>query len=142
MEGGIGKKFSAGARECTMCGDVGFSTELFPCDGCQRRYQHRYCSDLYPKDPNPRLCNWCLHERKKTSSNFMADHGIFMTGHKRKVPSFSSDGTAAQSIDSGVSRQGNNRIVANGRIQSLPPRSCNHVRGIAKRYKLLSQVSC
>ncbi|PON70511.1 hypothetical protein TorRG33x02_256670 [Trema orientale] len=52
---------SLAAHECCMCGDYGFSYELFQCKVCQFRSQHRYCSNMYPNIPESyRTCNWCL----------------------------------------------------------------------------------
>ncbi|XP_057442474.1 uncharacterized protein LOC130734165 [Lotus japonicus] len=50
--------------ECCMCGDLGFSDQLFQCRVCQFRSQHRYCSNLYPKDESLRTCNWCLSQNQ------------------------------------------------------------------------------
>ncbi|CAN0877278.1 hypothetical protein LINGRAHAP2_LOCUS11793 [Linum grandiflorum] len=58
--------------ECCMCGDFGFSSELFQCHVCQFRSQHRYCSNLYPKAESYKACNWCLLQRddsKEKSQN-------------------------------------------------------------------------
>ncbi|XP_041021889.1 uncharacterized protein LOC121263146 [Juglans microcarpa x Juglans regia] len=51
--------------ECCMCGDYGFSHDLFQCKVCEFRSQHRYCSNLYPKaDESYRICNWCLSQKQ------------------------------------------------------------------------------
>ncbi|KAM5575480.1 hypothetical protein ABKV19_014440 [Rosa sericea] len=55
-----------GTHECCMCGDFGFSYELFQCKACQFRSQHRYCSNLYPKAESYRICNWCLTQKEET----------------------------------------------------------------------------
>ncbi|KAG4954827.1 hypothetical protein HKD37_14G040988 [Glycine soja] len=52
--------------ECCMCGDLGFSDQLFQCKVCQFRSQHRYCSNLYPKPESLGTCNWCLSQREDT----------------------------------------------------------------------------
>ncbi|TQE06900.1 hypothetical protein C1H46_007538 [Malus baccata] len=57
---------AAGSRECCMCGDFGFSYELFLCKVCQFRSQHRYCSNLYPNAESCRICNWCLTQKEDT----------------------------------------------------------------------------
>ncbi|KAI4307463.1 hypothetical protein L6164_030647 [Bauhinia variegata] len=62
------------AQECCMCGDCGFSEELFQCKVCQFRSQHRYCSNLYPQAESYGICNWCLSkedtkEKSPNSSN-------------------------------------------------------------------------
>ncbi|XP_060171325.1 uncharacterized protein LOC132602509 [Lycium barbarum] len=51
--------------ECCMCGDYGYSSELFRCTICQFRSQHRYCSNLYPKAESYQICNWCLSTTKE-----------------------------------------------------------------------------
>ncbi|WOL08761.1 hypothetical protein Cni_G17514 [Canna indica] len=50
---------------CCMCGDLGLSEELFRCETCNVRLQHRYCSNLYPKFQRYSTCNWCLRERSE-----------------------------------------------------------------------------
>ncbi|CAI0467738.1 unnamed protein product [Linum tenue] len=62
------------APECCMCGDFGFSYELFQCQVCHFRSQHRYCSNLYPKAESYEACNWCLRrddskDKSQNSSN-------------------------------------------------------------------------
>ncbi|RDY14374.1 hypothetical protein CR513_00567, partial [Mucuna pruriens] len=52
--------------ECCMCGDLGFSDQLFQCKLCQFRSQHRYCSNLYPKAESVGICNWCLSHKEET----------------------------------------------------------------------------
>ncbi|XP_022132041.1 uncharacterized protein LOC111005007 [Momordica charantia] len=54
--------------ECCMCGDFGFSYELFQCKICQYRSQHRYCSNLYPKAECYRICNWCLSQKEESKA--------------------------------------------------------------------------
>ncbi|XP_043710164.1 uncharacterized protein LOC122659076 [Telopea speciosissima] len=49
--------------ECCMCGDYGLHNEFFRCKICLFRFQHRYCSDLYPKADSYRVCNWCLKRK-------------------------------------------------------------------------------
>ncbi|KAG2651727.1 uncharacterized protein LOC120654118 [Panicum virgatum] len=56
-----GSDDGSSAAVCCMCGDHGLPHELFRCNLCRLRLQHRYCSDLYPRVPGPyRSCNWCL----------------------------------------------------------------------------------
>lgn len=43
-----------------MCGDMGFSDEIFQCKTCLHRFQHKYCSCLYPKTESYQTCDWCL----------------------------------------------------------------------------------
>ncbi|EFJ33722.1 hypothetical protein SELMODRAFT_406466 [Selaginella moellendorffii] len=52
-------------RECSMCGDIGFSSELFQCKECNFRWQHSYCSRLYPNMESGNwgewpVCDWCF----------------------------------------------------------------------------------
>ncbi|CAK9313029.1 unnamed protein product [Citrullus colocynthis] len=58
---------SKSEAECCMCGDFGFSYELFHCKICQFRSQHRYCSNLYPKADCYRICNWCLSQKEESN---------------------------------------------------------------------------
>ncbi|CAN6252010.1 unnamed protein product [Urochloa humidicola] len=56
-----GASASTAAAVCCMCGDRGLPQELFRCNICRLRLQHRYCSNQYPRMPGPyRSCNWCL----------------------------------------------------------------------------------
>ncbi|XP_042497981.1 uncharacterized protein LOC122076636 [Macadamia integrifolia] len=54
---------SSTTLECCMCGDYGLPEELFRCKICLFRFQHRYCSNLYPKAESYRVCNWCLKRK-------------------------------------------------------------------------------
>ncbi|KAK1278893.1 hypothetical protein QJS04_geneDACA019643 [Acorus gramineus] len=49
-------------KECCMCGDHGLSHQLFRCNICLFRSQHRYCSNRYPKADSYKVCNWCLRD--------------------------------------------------------------------------------
>ncbi|KAH7524312.1 hypothetical protein FEM48_Zijuj06G0106100 [Ziziphus jujuba var. spinosa] len=53
-------------HECCMCGDYGFSHDLFKCKLCHFRSQHRYCSNLYPNAESYHICNWCLSQKEDT----------------------------------------------------------------------------
>ncbi|KAL5102560.1 hypothetical protein RYX36_006887 [Vicia faba] len=55
--------------ECCMCGDLGFSDQLFHCKICQFRSQHRYCSNLYPRTDISGTCNWCLSQEDSPNSS-------------------------------------------------------------------------
>ncbi|CAL5189477.1 unnamed protein product [Lathyrus oleraceus] len=55
--------------ECCMCGDLGFSDQLFLCKICQFRSQHRYCSNLYPRTDFSGTCNWCLSQEDSPNSS-------------------------------------------------------------------------
>ncbi|BAT81918.1 hypothetical protein LR48_Vigan07g202300 [Vigna angularis] len=61
-----GTSHSQPNTECCMCGDLGFSDQLFHCKVCQFRSQHRYCSNLYPEKESVGTCNWCLSQREDT----------------------------------------------------------------------------
>ncbi|KAJ7965781.1 Zinc ion-binding protein [Quillaja saponaria] len=63
---GSGSAAARSSLECCMCGDCGFSHELFQCKVCQFRSQHRYCSNRYPKAESYRICNWCLSQKEET----------------------------------------------------------------------------
>lgn len=51
-------------KECCMCGDTGFSDEIFQCRTCLYRFQHKYCSCLYLKTDSYQTCDWCLRSGK------------------------------------------------------------------------------
>ncbi|CAN6232147.1 unnamed protein product [Urochloa humidicola] len=58
---GASASASTAAAVCCMCGDRGLPDELFRCNICRLRLQHRYCSNQYPTVLGPyRSCNWCL----------------------------------------------------------------------------------
>eukprot|EP01018_Ginkgo_biloba_P029999 Gb_33534 [translate_table: standard] len=63
-------------KECCMCGDVGFAKDLLLCHGCGFRFQHRYCSRLYPNlDLNSWACEWCLcAPQKKFKASKLAEN--------------------------------------------------------------------
>eukprot|EP01018_Ginkgo_biloba_P026879 Gb_22890 [translate_table: standard] len=49
------------AKECSMCGDVGFADDLVLCQRCG----YRYCSKQYPDlDMETWACEWCLYEEE------------------------------------------------------------------------------
>ncbi|CAL0315554.1 unnamed protein product [Lupinus luteus] len=54
---------------CCMCGDPGFSDQLFQCKICHFRSQHRYCSNIYPKLESLGTCNWCLNQKESDKSS-------------------------------------------------------------------------
>ncbi|KAI4388707.1 hypothetical protein MLD38_001012 [Melastoma candidum] len=56
-------KADVAPAECCMCGDSGIPDELHRCKVCLSRYQHRYCSNQYPRDWSYQVCNWCLASR-------------------------------------------------------------------------------
>lgn len=59
---------SGSGIECNMCGDVGFQEELFHCQRCFKRVQHRYCSRLYPNllPAENWVCDWCICAEEKS----------------------------------------------------------------------------
>ncbi|RZC67224.1 hypothetical protein C5167_010914 [Papaver somniferum] len=73
------------ANECCMCGDYGITSELYRCNLCSFRSQHRYCSNLYPKAETYELCNWCL--RKDDGSIISTGHHEQQTSDKRSSQS-------------------------------------------------------
>ncbi|KAH7440453.1 hypothetical protein KP509_04G108000 [Ceratopteris richardii] len=44
---------------CSLCGHGGIRKYLFKCLSCSRRFQHTYCSNLYPYKLDISICNWC-----------------------------------------------------------------------------------
>ncbi|CAL9075563.1 Zinc finger protein [Musa troglodytarum] len=142
---------------CCMCGDRGLMQELFRCKLCLLRSQHRYCSDFYPKAESYRTCNWCLREEGERSLPKEA-----MKDPNSLVPSSSnndsSNGSGASKLHRGAfSSQLNKPIkkprlldwsasdvtdrVRSGELSSGSGRARQVLRGKARRYKLLEEVS-
>ncbi|XP_076899394.1 uncharacterized protein LOC143553246 [Bidens hawaiensis] len=77
--------------ECCMCGDHGLSQELFRCKICKSRFQHKYCSNQYPKAELYKACNWCLtlkHDSgnsSNSSSSFKHNSGDDHTMKDKKI---------------------------------------------------------
>ncbi|XP_024540896.1 probable nuclear hormone receptor HR38 [Selaginella moellendorffii] len=59
-------------QECCMCGDVGFSSELFRCRKCVYRFQHTYCSRFYPGSPSQDICDWCSQDPNPSTGSSSA----------------------------------------------------------------------
>ncbi|XP_061362365.1 uncharacterized protein LOC133306100 [Gastrolobium bilobum] len=99
--------------ECCMCGDLGFSDQLFQCKVCQFRSQHRYCSNIYPKDESLGTCNWCLSQKEDTkdkspnSPNSSSSHRNNSSADDeskgKKIKNSNSNSNSAQTI---VGRKG------------------------------------
>ncbi|MCL7035729.1 hypothetical protein MKW94_028895 [Papaver nudicaule] len=70
------------ATECCMCGDYGLANQLFRCNLCVFRSQHRYCSNLYPKAETYELCNWCLRKDDGTTMSSSGHHHEQQTSDK------------------------------------------------------------
>ncbi|XP_006836547.3 uncharacterized protein LOC18427434 [Amborella trichopoda] len=89
-------------KECSLCGDIGFSKELLPCRKCGFRFQHTYCSRLYPNiQPETWRCEWCIHEEEKQQHKTIHKTNI---GNNPKVFEFLIE--IAQSLPSQQQRQG------------------------------------
>ncbi|KAK1314431.1 hypothetical protein QJS10_CPA06g02589 [Acorus calamus] len=54
---------------CCICGDIGFPKHLLRCPSCVFRFQHSYCSRLYPKvEKESWMCEWCFYQDNRRSS--------------------------------------------------------------------------
>ncbi|KAK7372974.1 hypothetical protein VNO80_06367 [Phaseolus coccineus] len=84
-----GTSHSEPNTECCMCGDLGFSDQLFQCKVCQFRSQHRYCSNLYPKPESLGTCNWCLSQREdtkeKSANSSNSSSSIWNNGDESRI---------------------------------------------------------
>ncbi|OEL29210.1 hypothetical protein BAE44_0009775 [Dichanthelium oligosanthes] len=81
-----GASSAAAAAVCCMCGDHGLPQELFWCNLCRLRLQHRYCSDLYPRVPGPyRSCNWCLSRENGGGGGSSPVKAPVAAGAKRRL---------------------------------------------------------
>ncbi|KAL0557832.1 hypothetical protein IC582_006383 [Cucumis melo] len=81
---------SKSQSECCMCGDFGFSFELFHCKICQFRSQHRYCSNLYPKADCYRICNWCLTQNQESNPKSPNSSSSPIINNNDQFPNFRS----------------------------------------------------
>ncbi|KAL8252794.1 hypothetical protein R6Q59_036487 [Mikania micrantha] len=152
--------------ECCMCGDYGLSQQLFRCKICKSRFQHKYCSNQYPKAESYKSCNWCLtqkHESGKSTSpsspcinNSGDDHRDHDVRNKRnaddktslikKVHRLSPEKESPKRAAGGIVEEKNhvvlrksksaNHLAIGGGIKARPLFK-NRVR----RYKLLDEVS-
>ncbi|KAI3819875.1 hypothetical protein L1987_13727 [Smallanthus sonchifolius] len=148
--------------ECCMCGDYGLSQELFRCKICKSRFQHKYCSNQYPKAELYKACNWCLHDSGNMSSSCKHNSGddrrhhavknkrnpndLISTGLIKKLhgpsPEEDSPGsTCRKRVAGGVvlrkSKSANHLSNGGGNGNRIKPVFRNKVR----RYKLLDEVS-
>ncbi|KAK1364559.1 Late cornified envelope protein 1E [Heracleum sosnowskyi] len=121
---------------CCMCGDIGFSVELFRCNNCLHRYQHSYCSNNYMKSSKPtEICDWCQSELKSSPSSSTSSKAsarnvgsIIITS---KPSEYSGESSPSKSHGS------NEHMRKNLIISGVPsPRTA------ARRYKLLKDVKC
>ncbi|XP_065030280.1 uncharacterized protein LOC135652891 [Musa acuminata AAA Group] len=142
---------------CCMCGDRGLMQELFRCKLCLVRSQHRYCSNFYPKAESYRTCNWCLREEGERSlpKEAMKDTNRLVSSSSNND---SSNDSGASKLHRGdFSSQLNKPIkkprlldwsasdvtdrVWSGELSSGSGRARQVLRGKARRYKLLEEVS-
>ncbi|RWW25625.1 hypothetical protein BHE74_00053420 [Ensete ventricosum] len=140
MGGGKGGCSPPSSPVCSMCGDRGLPEELYRCKTCHVRFQHKYCSNLYPKAEAYRACNWCLRDvaaagkpvapqNCTAQNNSNGDVGSATAVKLRRCSS-------ALHLDKPIKRQ---------RLPEKPceaPSQAKQVfRGKVRRYKLLEQVS-
>ncbi|RWW15597.1 hypothetical protein GW17_00020548 [Ensete ventricosum] len=156
---------------CCMCGDPGLMQELFRCKLCLVSTYHqtlhyiladlnnlsRYCSDFYPKAESYRTCNWCLREEGERSlpKEAMKDPNSVVSSSSNND---SGNGSGASKLHRGAfSSQLNKPIkkprllnwaasdvtdrVRSGELSSGSGRARQALRGKARRYKLLEEVS-
>lgn len=169
--GTVGGAASQPTPECCMCGDYGFSYELFQCKVCQFRSQHRYCSNLYPKADSYRVCNWCLNQKDDTpektqnsSNSSSSNKNNEENDGKIKKKKIGSDshakaqrGSLQLPVNGPIKKQKSperspttrKRIIASGCMEERLTRTNSEGSGITKhvfrnkvrRYKLLDEVS-
>lgn len=151
-------------RECCMCGDLGFQERLFRCHRCHHRLQHIYCSRLYSDQLEPdgvNVCDWCLDLEAKQK----------IQRHKRKFELQEMESRKANEVSSiDKSKKGNTKPTFKPHVKfggskhrqqssliqdcKLSVKSCRNLpgthrpqssptkSGLARRYKLLSDVIC
>ncbi|XP_064986984.1 uncharacterized protein LOC135581240 [Musa acuminata AAA Group] len=143
--GGDGGCSPPSSPVCSMCGDRGLPEELFRCKTCHVRFQHKYCSNLYPKAEAYRACNWCLRDvaagKPVAPENCTAQNTSF---------SSSSNGDVVGSATAVKLRRCSSVLHLDKPIkrQRLPERPYEArsqakqvFRGKVRRYKLLEDVS-
>ncbi|CAL9776799.1 unnamed protein product [Musa acuminata subsp. burmannicoides] len=139
---------------CCMCGDRGLSEELFRCRSCLVRFQHKYCSNLYPRAECYRACNWCLSDRKENKP--VADSSIDQI-NSVSSPSNSNGGFSSGNelqrcsspsplhLDKPIKKQRLPDKASSSSIESVRSEARTQpkqaFRGRVKRYKLLEEVS-
>lgn len=112
-------------KQCCMCGDTGFSRELFQCRICLHRSQHTYCSCLYPTAESYQVCDWCLRngeERKASKIMAMDSRNVEKPKIAQHLPdhlSSQSDPKKQQYRANGGDRQ---RIGHFKKLKSMPER--------------------
>ncbi|THU49569.1 hypothetical protein C4D60_Mb06t10920 [Musa balbisiana] len=153
----LGGGESPPATVCCMCGDHGLLQELFQCKVCLVRSQHRYCSDLYPKNESYRACNWCLRDggakglagdakRSTSSCNAMDGRSSGSTGTGVKVHRQASPSQLSKPIKKLrlLLHRSASDITDRMRSEELSPsfgRGRQVAKGKIRRYKLLEEVS-
>ncbi|KAK4789374.1 hypothetical protein SAY86_020693 [Trapa natans] len=97
---------STRGSECCMCGDYGLSDELFQCDVCSFRSQHRYCSNLYPKAESYRVCNWCLIRTDQPAMDYSTDpKSTAQNSSTSSLPSQMNDAEQEEDVKSSSKKQ-------------------------------------
>ncbi|KAJ3673716.1 hypothetical protein LUZ60_005708 [Juncus effusus] len=157
----MGSKFGASASPvpvCCMCGDEGLQQELLRCKACLFRFQHTYCSDLYPKVDSYRTCNWCLREKALKASD-KEEANKDQVNSQYSLRNATNEGSGLKLNRGAFSSQQNkpikkqrllNRSVSDmtdirKRSEEASPNAIskgrNPFRGRVRRYKLLEEVS-
>ncbi|KAL1809254.1 hypothetical protein DCAR_0728791 [Daucus carota subsp. sativus] len=122
---------------CCMCGDVGFSVELFRCSSCLYRFQHSYCSNNYMKSSKPiEICDWCQSEQKSspcsTASSKASSRNVGSIIITSKPSEYSGDSSPTKGHGGSSSEQMRKNLSISG---APSPRTA------ARRYKLLKDVN-
>ncbi|WOH09335.1 hypothetical protein DCAR_0728792 [Daucus carota subsp. sativus] len=121
---------------CCMCGDVGFSVELFRCNSCLYRFQHSYCSNNYVKSSEPtEICDWCLSEQKSSPCSAASSKASSRDVGSMIITSKPSEYSGDSSPTKGHS--GSSHMRKNIIVSGVPS-----PRTVARRYKLLKDVKC
>ncbi|XP_068661175.1 PHD finger-containing protein 1-like [Aristolochia californica] len=153
------------AKECCLCGDIGFSKDLILCPICGFRLQHTYCSRSYPGiDMATWRCEWCVYDQEKReagsksskpselaldavvqSPNTAPDGGEATedtyASEEIKKARRKRDDDRRQTPNAGISPKSKRHKSGSDRWRKL---NCNSpsTRVIGRRYKLLADVLC
>ncbi|RWR95791.1 hypothetical protein CKAN_02514700 [Cinnamomum micranthum f. kanehirae] len=141
-------------KECCLCGDIGFSSDLRLCPKCGFRLQHIYCSSSYPNtDMNTWLCEWCLHDHeKKREPNKRGKPLDFLLEIAQSLPDQEpANGSEEKKTRRRKEDERRSRSTSNPKKHKPNDRwrkpTCSNSSssprgGIGRRYKLLADVLC
>ncbi|KAJ7965784.1 Ubiquitin carboxyl-terminal hydrolase [Quillaja saponaria] len=146
---GSGSAAARSSLECCMCGDCGFSHELFQCKVCQFRSQHRNRGSGDDESKNRKIKNENLAEIHGGKKGQRGIDGLGVQFNKpikkqRSGPTPTSPsvlGSARKRIVTNSSIEDNLRRTKSEEISNRPGIKKQVFRNKVRKYKLLDEVS-